>query len=917
MPTSKRSTPSGLGAPDIARLNLALIQLTPDGRCVFVSERWCELTGMSQEKALELGWVRCLHPEDSEPLLPALESGKFVPSEHADEFRVLRAGRQRWMHSDTTSMQDESGTHTGYLSIFTDITERVASEQRFRLLFEQSSEPHLFLDEVGLVLDGNRATLRLLGLDEIGQLRGAKLLSHSPLTQPNGRVSAEIGTALVALSVLRGSHRFEWTFQHASGEPVPVEVAASCILLEDRRAILAVLRDLTMQKSAEREILASREAALDALRTKAQFLANMSHEIRTPMNGVLGMLELLQDSRLSSSQREYLAAARTSARNLLSIIDDILDFSKLEASKVQVETIPMLLEPVLRDSLRTVAAKAHEKRLELVLELGGGVPERISGDPVRLRQVLTNLVGNAVKFTEAGEVVLSVTQLRDEADKTATRLRFSVQDSGIGIASENLERVAESFTQADASTTRRYGGTGLGLSISKELISLMGGKLGVTSELQVGSTFFFDVPLVVEPSRPSQPTEVEVDEPRSVVVVQQHPRARRALCTLVAKLGFDVDVADDAAHALSLLQSDPGCYRAVLLEERDNERSSALTSRLQQLSESFCGTVVLLRPYAATSGARDEEPAFARVLRKPVMPSELRSVLHASEAEGAHRPSAPDLTRAPNLRPLFVLLVEDQAINAFFAHELLSRRGHDVVHAMTAAEAVAACEAQPFDVVLMDVHMADMDGHEATRRIRANEQASGKRRVPIVALTALATADDAKACLQAGMDTYLGKPFTAEALDAVLADVTGSRARPAPHRAAEASAPTPAAQAYDHTELLARVGGRHELVDELIRAFLENIDQTMQDLNGSAAADDLEHVHEHAHLLKGTVQLLCADSAANLAAALERAASERRSDVLFPLMGPMNAEIARLCAALRAHRMMGRAPTSAPERGSS
>lgn len=828
--------------------------------------------------------------------------------ETTEEFQTP-SGERRYTHVVKSPVYDSKGNLVGIQGIFSDVTEKeraerelVQAKSRLQIVLDAATQVAIIsVDSEGAINLFNTGAERMLGYTAEEMLGKTPEVFHlaAEVNARSAELSREFGRPIKGFDVFVAHARHgepeerEWTYVRKDGSHLRVvlSVTAKRDPEGNVNGFLGVAVDITTRHRAEAELLKAKEAAESANRAKSDFLANMSHEIRTPLNAIIGMTELVRDTDLDVTQREYLSMVQESGESLLSVINDILDFSKIEAGKLSIERVPFNIRELLGDTMKSLALRAHRKGLELACHVATVVPETVEGDPHRLRQIVVNLVGNAIKFTERGEVVLDVDV--EESTVEDLVLHFRVTDTGIGISADQLHTIFEAFEQADTSTTRRYGGTGLGLAISSRLVELMQGRVWVESEVDRGSTFHvlarFGVASSAEEAR-----GIKIYPPMlqglRVLVVDDNATNRRILVEILSNWLMNPTPVASVAEAMDELkrQVDAGNpYELILTDSNMPDLDGFTLARRIQDNQVLCRSMVMMLTSGDRPGdiRRCKELGIASYLVKPIKQSELLdAILVAIGGQSALTGSSevsPGATRK-TLNPKSILLAEDSLINQKLAIGLLEKWGHRVTVANNGVEAIELSAIGQYDLVLMDVQMPELDGLDATRAIRRRELLTGMH-LPIIAMTAHAMKGDRERCLESGMDDYLMKPIRAEELFQAL------------ERIGEGTALVGVAQhaptASDHADWNAArraVNNDEELLQHVVDAFLEEGPQLVNSMRDSVTTDDAKKFQRAAHTLKSGLRMFGILSLANEVEQLELAAKGGRTPAeLASVLGPV------------------------------
>jgi len=834
----------------------------PDGACDYFSMQWTQHTGVPEDRLLGWQWMETLHPDDREPTRQLWTNAVAGHGPYDVEYRVRQTdGEYRWFKTRGIPIRDSEGNVFKWFGTCTDITDLRRteealreSEERFRGTFENAGVGIAHTDPTGRLLRVNEKFCAI-----VGHAR-AELLQKTfqDITHPDDLTSS-LGS-LAAL--MRGESAVvghEKRYLRKDGSPVWVELFTT--LQRDAAGqpayAIAVVQDISERRRLDAELRRAKEAAEAANRAKDEFLANVSHEIRTPMNAILGMTDLVLGTPLSDDQRQSLRTVKAAADNLLSILNDLLDFSKIEAGKLELDPADFSLRAALGDTLRTLAMRAHSKGLELVSHVHPDVPDALVGDAGRLRQVLLNLVGNAIKFTEEGEVVVRA-EVASDAGLEEVRVRFTVSDTGIGIPLDKQERIFRAFEQEDTSTTRKYGGTGLGLTIAARLVALMGGTIVVESEPGRGSTFAFTAQF----GRQSNPPELIAARPSiqlynlPVLIIDDNATNCHILEEWLRSWQMEAASVGDGAAAMDTLwdavaRGRP--YPLVLLDARMPDTDGlVLAAKIRKRPELAATRIILL-----TSGDMPSNLGRLRELRidahllKPAQQDELLETIY--QVMNGVRGNAPSVAQSapaeertpetvPAVAPLNILVAEDNDFNAQLLEQLLVRRGHRVQLASDGRKALSLAEEGAFDLLLLDVHMPELDGFQVIQAIRDRERSMGGH-LPVVALTARSRKEDRERCLAAGMDDFLAKPIQAPDLWTAIDRVVGAR--------------PPAARTgpglLDPRVLLAACGDDAVILKNICQAFRSRLPDHLTAIQNALSERDANRLREASHKLCGMV----------------------------------------------------------------
>jgi PAS domain S-box-containing protein len=890
---------------DLESLFLSLVENLPvhvarkdlTGHITFANQAFCRLLGLSRREVLGKTDYDFFPKE----LAEKYRHDDMVVEKTGQTFSDIEAnysgGETRYFEVRKTPVRSRTGQVVGTQVIFWDVSAHKRTEaeldqerQLLNALLANTPDHIVFKDAEGRFIRVSRAYAQMIGINDPADAVGKTDADFFPVDFAQRAREDELQVMRSGRSLVGKEEEF------SSPDGRHIWVSTTKAPLRNYRGevvgTFGISRDITNRKLAEVAQREAKEAAEAANQAKSDFLANMSHEIRTPLNAIIGMTELVLDSELAPLQHDYLQTVLTSSEALLGIINQILDFSKIEAHKIELEHFPFSLREVLGDTLKALAYHAHAKGLELAWHVEQEIPEILIGDPTRLNQIVVNLVGNSIKFTTTGEVVLRVSGQRLNANHL--RLHITVSDTGIGIAADQLEHIFSAFQQADTSTTREFGGTGLGLSISRRLAELMHGDIWVESELGRGSTFHVEITSETPAEQPDESVPSDALAGLRILVIDDNATNRLILTETLRGWQTRVVTADGGPAALEYLRRTPPADAPQLII---TDHQMPGMDGIQMVDQIRANPAWQDLPIIVlTSGTRRFELprlrqlGIAQRLLKPVKPSELRNAIQNTlglapvAQQNVHRPTV------VADRVLQVLLVEDGWANQKLAAGLLKKWGHEVAIANNGQEAVDAIQATPdrFQLVLMDVQMPVMDGLEATRRIRELEGAGGQH-LPILAMTAHVKTGDEQRCLEAGMDGYLSKPIRREQLQAAIEQIV---ARAAP-------IPTPERKGFDLELALQSVEDDQALLRDVIGVFLDECPMLLQDLDKAIDRADAAALRLAAHTVKGATRIFGNRALTEIAKVLEERGARQQLDDAPELTRKLRGELEHLTVQLR------------------
>ena len=843
----------------------------PNGKILYANKRFSEISRYADHELigqdhhlLNSGFHP---PEFFQKMWQTISSGELW---HGEIRNRRKDGKFYWVESTIVPFMDEQGKPLRYVSIRTDITKRKEDEA---LLLQSQQRLTLALEGSNIALwdwdiAENRIYLSERWTEILGEAPRETLCSQAELyalihPDDRARVQKRITAALKGeADFYNTEHRVmknggDWVWISSIGKVVERHATGRAQRMAGTNA------DISRRKQIEETLRAAKEKAEEASRAKSDFLANMSHEIRTPMNGIIGMTELALDTNLNTEQKEYIGLVKSSADALLSIVNDILDFSKIEAGKMTIDHVDFSLQHMLSQTSRSIALRAHQKGLELLLDISPDIPQMLNGDPGRLSQIVINLLGNAIKFTERGEIIVRAAPCF--AQDGLFGLHLSVRDTGIGIPADKLQSIFESFSQADTSTTRKYGGTGLGLTISTRLVELMEGRIWVESCPGIGSTFHMEVQLGLSVSRGKQFHEADQLKGLRVLLAGSPSTQQKLLAELLEGWQISAAAVFDGATAIAELEraSLAGeAYRLVLIDAQLQDMSGfAVVDYLRTHPALFAAPIMLLTSEGQNKDmARCREAGIAGRLLKPFSQSDLFDALVNALGLSGVEPTLTRQTIRHNQHSLKILLAEDNSINQTLAVRLLTKFGHSVDVAKDGLIAVEKWQSGNYDAILMDVDMPELNGHGATTRIRAQELQQGGH-IPIIGLTAHVMQGAREECLASGMDGYLSKPIDIEALWTELNMIDSC------NTSGNAATLT---FCFDLNKALELMDNDMDLFRDMVQIYLEDYPGYLDKLGLAIETNDTDQIIYLAHTIKGMLSVFFVPEIAGMAEKIEK-----------------------------------------------
>ncbi len=901
---------------------VSVVITDPDGTIGYVNPKFCEVSGYKADEAIGRT-PRILKSGKQSPAFYKkfwnnIKSGK----EWYGEFNNKRkSGERYWERAVVFPLLDNKGHIANFIAIKEDITREKQmfedlrkSEEQFRSVSEASSDGIVLTDKRGDIIYWNRGAEDIFGY-EAEEIIG-KLFTELIPIQFKEEYKKSCEHADSTDHVPRAGERFEVRGLKKDGSEFPVEITLDIWHAGGRVYYSSIIRDITFRKEKEDELLKAKEAAEIANIAKSEFLARMSHEIRTPMNGIIGTTDLLLQTDLNKKQRDYLKMTKQSAKSLLSIINDILDFSKIEAGRMELENIDFDLIYTIETISESLEINANEKGLDLYCRVKPSVPEVVRGDQVRLRQILINLIGNAIKFTDVGEIVTTIEPYEEYSDndyvvkKGGRLLHFSVSDTGHGIPDSKKEHIFESFSQADGSVTRKFGGTGLGLTISRQLVNMMNGKMWIESEEGIGSVFHF----IIEPGKASDTgalkntyNEIALKD-KKILIVESNTTSRIILSEMIEEWGCTLE---ESSEGLSGLRKIIAAYNSgapfttVLTGVRLNDMDGYEFVQKAMTNPKAAGSkIILLLNYSEEGKYVDfQEKTNNSALSGYILkPYKRAHVLSAITGEAFNDLFAVKATQEKSLEPmdkeLQILLVEDNPVNQVVAEGILTNLGHNVSIAENGKAALEKLAVENTDIILMDIEMPEMNGIEATKAIRASDRSLFDPQIPVIAMTAYAMKGDREMCLNAGMNDYISKPLDIESLIKIIKKYVSKDSGPDVSPKTPTHAPNRTG-AVDYISAIEAIGGNETLYRRIVHIYSDDIPGQLEKLKEAVNKGDFEIVRRQSHSIKGASANIRAEQVRVAALQLEKAGQKGDLSDAATLVNTLEEEINKVIPILK------------------